>query len=112
MPALVVGPLTVPGVVSARRTVVEAVERDRSYNNTMLATQIAASKDEWEIEVTHVTAAEVASIESALAATPPIACSGDVLGGSVNCHARLNGSNPALDVRPLRHMVSFTLMAS
>lgn len=112
MPALVIGSHTVDGVVSARRTVVEAVERERAYNNTMLATQIAAEKENWAITVSHVSAAEKSSIESALAGTPPITCSGDVLGVSVSCHVEKGGSEPVLGIKPLVFVLNFILHAS
>lgn len=110
MPALIIGGVTIPGVVAARRTVVEAVERDRAYANNLLATQIAAEKDEWAIEVSHVTVAELATIEAALAGTPPITCSGDLLGGSVSCHVQKNSTDPVLGILPARRMLSFSLL--
>lgn len=109
MPALIVGGFTVPGVVSANRKIVEAVERERSYNNTMLATQIAADKDQWNINVSHINAADLASLEAALATTPPVTCSGDVLGGSVSCHIEKGGSEPVLGILPRRWNFNFVL---
>lgn len=109
MPALVIGAVTVAGAVSAERTEVEAVERERAYAHNMLATQIAASKASWRVQVIARTAADLATLRAALVATPPVACSGDVLGGSVNCFPEIHTSAPALDIRPLRHSISFTL---
>lgn len=110
MPALVIGSLNpVPGVVAARRTVVEAVERERAYDNTMLATKIADEKIEIAIEVTHLTAAQVTTLDAALDATPPVTCSGDLLGGSAAYHIQKTGSNPVLGILPLRWMVTFTM---
>jgi hypothetical protein len=108
MAALVIGGVTIPGVVAARRTVVEAVERERAYDNTMLATQIATSKWEVQVEVSHVTAAELSAIAGALAGTPPLSVTGDLTGG-ISCVAEVHSHEPVLGILPLRYNLSFTL---
>lgn len=41
---------------------------------------------QWSVTTSFYTYANAESIVAALAGTPPLACSGTLLGGSVNCH--------------------------
>lgn len=109
MPALVVGGTTIPRVMSAPRTQIEAIDRQRAYDNTMLAVQIGTTKKSWSILASHVTTAQLATIESALASSPPVTCSGDMLGGSVSCHIEVHSVEPILGILPRVWNISFTL---
>lgn len=109
MPALVVGAVTVSGAVSAPKTVLEAVDRDRAVDNSLLATQLGTAKGQWAIQVTNRPAAELSAIIAALLAVPPITCSGDLLGGTVSCHPEMHGTEVVLGANPRRWNLTFTL---
>lgn len=110
MPALVVGGVTVRGVVSAPRNVVEAIDRERAIDNSLLATQLGTSKSEWAFSVTNRSAADYAALLAALAATPPITCSGDLLGGSFSCYPEVHGSETVLGTSPRLFNLNFSLL--
>lgn len=109
MPALVVGGVTIPRVTAAPRTVVEAIDRERAFDNTMLAVQIAASKESWAITVSNATAAQRTTILAALVGTPPVTCSGNLLGGTVSCHIEIQSDEPVLGILPTVYNISFIL---
>lgn len=109
MPSLVIGGVTIPRVTAAPRTVVEAIDRERAFDNTMLAVQIAPAKASWSITVAHCTTAQLATIEAALAGTPPVTCSGDLLGGSVSCHIEVHSVDCVLGILPRVWNLTFTL---
>lgn len=109
MPALVIGALTVPNVMSASRSDTEAVDRERAIDNTMLSTLLGSNKRSWRFDVNFNTVAELSALEAALNVAPPIACSGDLLGGIVNCHIERHGGDIPLGYSPRRLNYSFTL---
>lgn len=109
MPALVVGAVTVSGAIAAPKTVLEAVDRDRAVDNSLLATLLGTAKGQWAIQVTNRPAAQFSAILAALAAIPPITCSGDLLGGTVSCHAEVHGTDTVLGTNPRLFNLSFTL---
>lgn len=109
MPALVVGAVTVSGAVAAPKTVLEAIDRERAVDNSLLATQLGTAKGQWAIQVTNRPLAQLSAILAALAALPPITCSGDILGGSVSCHPEVHGQDLVLGTNPRLWNLSFTL---
>lgn len=109
MPALVIGALTVPNVMVASRADVEAVDRERTLDNSMLATLLAPMKRSWNISVNFNTQAELNALETALNTTPPVVCSGDLLGGTYNCHVERSGGDIPLGYNPMRKHYTFTL---
>lgn len=111
MPALVVGALTVPNVVSGREVPAEAQDRFRTLDNTMMVTVLGDSKNAWAIEVASVTRAQVDAIKAALNGTWPLSCSGDILGATVDCVPEVHGFEAIAGSSPLLFSGSFTLHA-
>ena len=62
----------------------EVGERSRAFDGTMHVT-VRDWKRRWRVRLVRVVRASGDSIVSALQGTPPLACSGDLLGGAVNC---------------------------
>lgn len=73
---------------SARLEKEEVGERRRAYDGTMHST-IRAFKRRWQVRLSDVPRTTGDSILSVLEGQPPLACSGDLLGGAVDCHAEL-----------------------
>lgn len=92
---------------SSRETKVPIGQQRRAIDGTMRES-IIARKREWSFTTGLLTDAEKATLESKLEATPPLSCSGDALGGAVNCHASDYEVEPEEPVTPLWR-ASFTL---
>lgn len=110
MAFLVVAGVTVPVALNTTQGApVEAGERVRAWDNSMLAT-IRDRKKEWQVTTRPIPRADANTLEAALNGTPPLACSGDLLGGAVNCHAQITDLRYA-KYAPGEHVVLvFTLM--
>ena len=95
MPFLVVGGTTVsvqaPG--GLRHEVEEFGERVRAFDGTM-RTAVRARKSRWSVTTTPMLRAAADTFVGILNGSPPVACSGDVLGGSVNCHPEYQAMAP------------------
>jgi hypothetical protein len=59
--------------------------RSRAFNGDMHST-VRARKRSWRFRTRLMLRASADSLISALEGTAPLACSGDALGGAVNCH--------------------------
>lgn len=87
MEFLVVAGVTVPVELNTSTADVSEVgDRERAFDGTMLAT-IRGHKNEWKVQTPPLLRADADTLEAALKGTPPLACSGDLLGGPINCHA-------------------------
>jgi hypothetical protein len=111
MPALVVAALTIPVAADGgfRLSFSTTGGVTVAFDNSALSDQ-ANYKRQWEVTTRLLTAAEYAPIVAALQGTPPLTCSGDLLGGSVSCVPTLG----TVDIRPMgnsvvRYVLSFTL---
>lgn len=62
--------------------------RERAMDGTMHSS-VRTQKRRWRVATTWVSRANGDSILSVLTGTQPLACSGDLLGGSVTCHAEI-----------------------
>lgn len=109
MPALVVGGVTVsvaPG--GAREAVVEIGDRARAFDGTMRST-VRSRKKAWPITTIPMTQGDATTLETALNGTLPVACSGDILGASVNCHPEITGIDYVPIAGSYLVVTSFTL---
>lgn len=96
MAFLVVAGVTVP-VAAEESAATEEVEfigdRDRMFNGRYREVG-DGYKRKWPLATPPLTPAEYAAVRAALLGAPPLACSGDLLGGAVNCHAELGAAAP------------------
>jgi hypothetical protein len=63
----------------------EIGRRERSFDGTMRSS-VRARKNSWRVMTTWYTRANADTLLAALEGSPPLAASGDLLGGSVNVH--------------------------
>lgn len=70
---------------------------------------IVTRKRTWTVTTTPMTQATANTLETALLAAPPIACSGDILGGSVNVRGTLVGYEYMYAAGGLRVVMTMTL---
>ena len=69
---------------------VEIGDRDRAFDGTLL-TSIRGYKRRWAFRSAPIDSTAADALMAILEATPPLACSGDALGGSIDCVARYSG---------------------
>lgn len=112
MAILVVGAVTVKvaGPEGAERRIDEyGGDRARMFDGGMRET-VRGRKSSWQVSTKLLTTAEKNSLETALTATPPITCSGDLLGASTSCFAKIDGIHPVAKAGgETRWRFSFTL---
>lgn len=110
------GALTVPVALDggAEREIVEIGDRGRTFNGTAF-TAIRAWKDEHTFKTAPISTATAASIKSALQATQPMACYGDLIGVSSsttgNFHGQLVSESFTGASTAKRTVLSFKLLA-
>lgn len=86
MAFLVVAGQTVPVAMgTAEATVQEVGDKGRAFDGTQLST-VRDRKDVYRIQTTPMLRTAANTLETALEGTPPLTCSGDLLGASTNCH--------------------------
>lgn len=92
MPYLVVNGVTIPVQLDDgdEEDVIEVGDRGEAFDGTALSS-VRSVKSRWRFRTGPVDAATAAAIKAAVLATPPIACSGDVLGAAVSCHGIYRG---------------------
>lgn len=94
MPFLVIDGETILVAPSqAPRQVIEIGDKERAFSGTLRST-IRARKREWDVTTVPMPQADADALEAVLEGTPPLTCSGDLLGGDVDCHIELQGSTP------------------
>lgn len=109
MAALVVAGITVPVARDgASITPIEIGKRERAFDGNMLSS-IRARKTQLRIRTIAMTDAAADALEAALEGAPPLACSGDLLGGAVSCHAQIKTRTPVLAADGLRAVLEFDL---
>lgn len=110
MALLVVGGITVPIAISSTpsRTDEELGDRDRAFDGTMRET-IIATKHNYTFETTRMVRADADALVAALKATPPVTCSGDMLGASGSYFAQVTDYRGAKG-SDTRYVVTFMLM--
>lgn len=87
MALLTVGAVDV-SVASADLDYEEVGDRARAFDGTKLST-VRARKRMITIETIPYTTGNATTLQNALNATPPVSCSGDLLGGTVSMHPEL-----------------------
>jgi hypothetical protein len=108
-----VAALTVGGVdISVSRddvvTDYEEIGGDRVRMRNATMREIAPTrKRQLHCQTRLLTSAEESTQRTALIGTPPITCSGDILGGSVSCHVQLLGSDRVGTVSGVRFRLRF-----
>jgi hypothetical protein len=90
MAFLIVNGQTVPVAVDGASMEVELIgDRARAFDGTMRSVR-RATKRRWKVKTTPMTLAETTQLTTTLTtAAPPIACSGDLLGGTVSCDGEI-----------------------
>lgn len=68
----------------AESPVEEIGDSGRAFLGNMLSS-VRARKSTWPVRTRPLTLTERGTLRTALESTPPVACSGDLLGGSVSC---------------------------
>lgn len=87
MAFLITAGVTVPVALGQSASSPDEIgDRARAFDGAMLST-IRDRKEQWRIQTTPMPRADANTLRAALEGTPPLACSGDLLGGAVNCHA-------------------------
>ncbi|MDB4948898.1 MAG: hypothetical protein JWM27_1547 [Gemmatimonadetes bacterium] len=87
MAFLIVGSVTVPVAVDGASMEVEQVgDRARAFDGTMRSTR-RATKHRWKVKTAAMASPD--TLLTTLLGPPPIPCSGDLLGGSVQCDAEV-----------------------
>lgn len=110
MPALTVGSTDISLDRSELETDYEEYrgERARMFDGTMRETE-PVRKRVWHCVTRLLTSSEESTQRTALVATPPVSCSGDIMGGSVSCHVQLLGSARVRVIGALRYRLRFTI---
>ncbi|MBV9772648.1 MAG: hypothetical protein JO040_01780 [Gemmatimonadetes bacterium] len=91
MAFLIVNGQTVPVAVDGASVDYELIgDRARAFDGTMRSTR-RATKRNWKVKTAPMAVAAADQLTTSLLATPPITCSGDMLGGSVACDAEVTG---------------------
>lgn len=111
MAILVVGSFTVPvkGPDGAQQVDDEiGGDRTRMFTGQMRQT-VRAVKQSWQVTTRYLTASDRTTLFTQLRSTPPVACSGDLLGGSVNCFAKVTAEQKVWKKGEIRYVISFTL---
>lgn len=112
MPALTVGSTDIS--VAREEVPVEYKELrgDRSYmlDGTLRETEPVRKRVWGPINTRLLTSSEESTQRGALVATPPVSCSGDILGGTVSCHVQLLGSDRVRVLGALRYRLRFYIL--
>lgn len=112
MANLVVGGVTVAVARDgARETSQDLRDKIRMQDQSMRVFIIGAGqKRQWSITTPLLSSTDAATLKAALVTTTlPVACSGDILGGSVNCIPTLTEYAPVGVAGVIKRRVSFTL---
>lgn len=96
------------GSDGAVRDNAEVGGRARMLDGTMHSS-VRDSKGGWRIRTTPILRASGDSLVAVLTGTQPLSCSGDLLGGSVTCHAELGQVRHVKTADGERQIVEFTL---
>lgn len=112
MPALTVGATDI--AVERAPVPVEYQEfrgdRARMLDATMRETEPVRKRVWGPMQTRLLTSSEESTQRAALIATPPINCSGDIIGGTVSCHVQLLGSDRVRVIGGLRYRLRFTIL--
>lgn len=93
---------------AAERDTTEVGGRRRAYSGAMHST-IRARKRSWPVRTRPMLLADADSLEAALEAAPPLACSGDLLGGATSCHYEARKASDMNYAGGRRRVLEFTL---
>lgn len=110
MPAQVVGGVTVGlAFAPAEETPEEIGDRARAFDGT-LRSAIRTFKRSWTQQTKPLSQADATTLLAALRGALPVVCSGDTLGGAVNCHPIVNSvSKIPIGGGAYRVVISYTL---
>lgn len=111
MAFLIVGGVTIPVAWpdGEDNDIEEIGDRERAFAGNLLSS-IRARKNTWSIRTRLLTTTERDAIRAVLEETPPIACSGDMLGGFVNCAAAIHSDVMTTVSAGRRCVLSFDLI--
>lgn len=108
MPFHVAGGVTVPVALGEASEESELIgDRSRMFDGSMREVS-DGQKKQWSITTRPLTAAAYSTLRTALLASPPIACSGD-LTGSVNCFVELGAARSVKVAGEFRRILAYTL---
>ncbi|HEU0052063.1 MAG TPA: hypothetical protein VFQ39_02755 [Longimicrobium sp.] len=108
-PFLTVGGQTVPVAPDGANVEYELIgDRARAFDGTMRSARRGV-KRRWQIKTAPLTAAETATLETALQATPPVSCAGDLIGATVSCDPELRSIHLMPSGAGDRRSIEFTL---
>lgn len=109
MAFLIVNGVTVPVAVDGASQEFETLgDRARAFDGTLLSTRRAV-KRKWQVKTAPMPMVDALGVVNALLGTPPISCSGDLLGGAVSCDAEVTSSQYVATAGTARRSIEFTL---
>lgn len=108
MPALSVGAFGTVSVTQAQRVEEHLGDFARSFGGQARSDSQGVVTG-WRFRTGELSQANAASLRSTLLAAPPISCSGDVLGGTIDCHPRNVQTEYGNDGDTIIEFVSFEL---
>jgi hypothetical protein len=108
MPFLVVGAVTLAVTEIIEVQALEVGDRYETFDGSE-RTSVSAYKRRWEGVTRPLTPAEFATYRAALIAAPPLACSGDALGGATSCSATITSAPYVRDGVSHRQVIEFEL---
>lgn len=110
MAFLIVGGITVPVAASTTpsRSEDEIGDRARAFDGTMRQT-VRATKYNYSVQTKPIIKTDADALVTAVKATPPITCSGDLLGASGSYFGQVTDYH-AVKASSVLYRVSFTLM--
>lgn len=110
MASLIVGGVTVSVANDGAQETSDFIgDRTRMQDGSMRV-MVVAQKRQWKITTILIADATAATLRAALQTTSlPVACSGDLLGGSVNCIPEITAYMPVNKRGTIMRRVAFTL---
>ena len=84
-------------------------DRVRMEDNS-LRVSVKDTKNVWHLVTTLLSAADATSLATAVAAAPPITCSGDALGASFSCAGILHSKDRVAVLGTVKYRLRFSLV--
>lgn len=110
MPALVAGGMTVPVALDGASEEAELIgDRDRMFDGAMREVS-DGYKRRWPFTTRALSPEDFAALRAILVGAPPIECSGDLLGETLDCFVELGAVTPGKVAGGIRRVLRFTLL--
>lgn len=109
MDFLIVGGIPVPVATDGVSHAVEEIGSRVRMRDGSCRSTVRARKSTWTITTTLLTRAAAGALVAVLVGTPPVACSGDLLGGTINCVPEYLGLTAVPTASGVKYRVRFTL---